>query len=305
MPKTLNGVIPPIVTPFTDDRKIDFESLDRLVDYQIEGGVTGIFVLGSSGEVSFLSDSERDQVVDRVVARAGGRVPVLAGAIDTSSKRVLDQIGRLADRGVEYAVVTAPFYAKTQDSDIEDHFRAIGKASALPVMAYDIPVAVHSKLSVDSLLALGQDGSIVGVKDSSGDQGAMRKLIQSNRDAGSPLSIFTGTEVVVDSNLLMGVDGVVPGLGNVDPAAYVRLFNLARSNSWVEAKELQDKLDRLFRIVDCDPNLVGPAQAIGAFKQALKWKGILSSSATSEPLRLLSATAVEEIDSIAAQYFNG
>ena len=216
---------------------------------------------------------------------------------------VIDQTRLLADAGVDYAVVTAPFYAPTQEADVEAHFRAVAKGSPLPVVAYDIPTAVHTKLSPDLVMRLASDGAIVAIKDSSAVQGQLRSLVVKNRAAGNPIKVFTGTEVVADADFLVGVDGMVPGLANVDPAGYIELYRLIKAGDWTAAARLQDRLAALFAIIHADQSLVGPAQAIGAFKEALRLRGVLATSATSAPLTLLSTEAKEEISRIVANHF--
>ncbi|QNP55261.1 dihydrodipicolinate synthase family protein [Tessaracoccus defluvii] len=297
----LTGVIPPLVTPFDANGDVHTDDLRSLCGSLADGGVHGLFALGSSGEVGFLSDAMRDTALATIVEASQG-LPVLAGCIDTSATRVLDHARRAADIGAGYAIVTAPFYAKTCTADIEAHFRWIAERSPLPVVAYDIPVAVHSKLDSDMLVRLALDGVIAAVKDSSGDQGAMRRLIRLNKAAGSPLRVFTGTEVVVDANLLMGVDGVVPGLGNVAPAGYVQLYDAARRGDWATAVTWQDRLEEFFDIVYADPDLVGPAQAIGGFKAAMTRRGVLSSWRTCAPQRPLSTEAVAKINELTDSY---
>jgi len=298
-----SGVIPPLVTPLTVDRDVDVEALERLVNFQIDSGVHGLFALGSSGEVSFLTDVQRDTVVQTVVASADGRVPVLVGAIDTSAARIVEQISRAADRGADYAVTTAPFYAKINQRDILDHFRHVAGHSALPVVAYDIPVAVHSKLAPTTVLTLAEERAIVALKDSSGVQAQFREVVMGNRELGRPLKIFTGTEVVADADLLIGADGIVPGLGNVDPASYGELYNLLAAGQWEEGRILQDRLVHLFRIINADESLTGPAQAIGAFKEAMRLRDIITTSVTAAPSTLLSEPAKKTISTIVTAHF--
>ena len=139
MDPRFTGVIPPVVTPFLDG-SVDLDSLDRLVDMLIGAGVDGLFLLGSSGEAAYLTDSRRDAVVARAVARADGRVPVLAGAIDTTAPRVIEQARRAAAAGADAVVATCPFYALNDAAEIEDHFRAIGAAVDVPLFAYDVQI---------------------------------------------------------------------------------------------------------------------------------------------------------------------
>src|SRR5699024_10496671 len=151
-------------------------------------------------------------------------------------------VRRAEEIGADGIVATAPFYAITGPEEIEAHFRAIAAATDLPVFAYDLPVCVHVKLDGDMLTRLGADGVLAGVKDSSGDDVAYRRLVAKNRAAGSPLVLLTGHEVVVDGTYLAGGNGSVPGLGNVDPAGYVRMDRAARAGDWETVRAEQDRL---------------------------------------------------------------
>ena len=285
-----SGVVPPTVTPLLEGGGVDVASLERLLERQLEAGVHGIFALGSSGETVFLSDAERDQALEVIVKTVGGTVPVIAGAIEPTTARVLDRV-RAAERlGADALVATAPFYAIVGPYEVERHFRAIAAASDLPLLAYDIPVCVHTKLSVDLLTRLAAEGVIAGVKDSSGDDVAFRQLLLSVQDKApeADFSALTGHEVVVDGMMLAGASGAVPGLANVDPEAYVRLHNACVAGNWTVARAEQDRLTRLFRIVDApDATAAGATRGVGAFKTALTLLGVIASNAVSLPMRPL------------------
>jgi 4-hydroxy-tetrahydrodipicolinate synthase len=292
------GVVPPLVTPLTADGSLDVASFERLIESQLAAGVDGLFVLGSSGEVGLLTDAVRSQVLKEAVRITAGRVPVLAGANDMSTARVVEQVRIAEFAGADALVVTAPFYVRPSEAEIEEHFRTIAAATELPVFAYDVPVRVHVKLGADLLVRLGADGVIAGVKDSSGDDVGFRRLVAANRAAGSPLTLFTGHEVVVDGALLAGADGVVPGLGNVDPAAYVRLFAAAKAGEWDEAKRIQDELAALFEIVFQAHGVSGEAAGMGAFKTALAALGVIDTNTMTRPVPSLEGETVERIRSI-------
>ncbi|MGJ6980248.1 dihydrodipicolinate synthase family protein [Aestuariimicrobium soli] len=291
----LTGVVPPLLTPLTLDGDLDRVSLERLVAHLLEAGVDGIFALGSSGEVAFFDDRCRAEVLAAVVETVAGRVPVLAGVIDMQTSRVLQHVRAAESAGVQGIVATAPFYAITGPDEIETHFRTLAAATDLPVFAYDIPVCVHTKLSADLLVTLGADGVLAGVKDSSGDDVGFRRLVALNRAQGSPLSLLTGHEVVVDGAYLAGADGVVPGLGNVDPAGYVRLHRAAAAGDWESARLEQDRLAALFEIVFEPSDKVGPAAGVGAFKTALRELGVLSTNVMSAPMAAIEGPAVGRI----------
>ncbi|WP_425308519.1 dihydrodipicolinate synthase family protein [Ammonicoccus fulvus] len=297
----LNGIVPPVLTPLDPSGAVDVESLDRLVDHLLAAGVDGLFVLGSSGQVAYLTDTERDLVVERVVARAAGRVPVVAGTPELTARRVVERAQAAERCGADAVVVTAPLYALNDAAEVAEHFRMIARGVSVPVIAYDVPVRVHSKLGVDLLLGLAREGVIAGVKDSSGDDVGFRILVRANEAAGRPLRITTGHEVVVDGMLLLGADGAVPGLANVDPAGYVRLWQAAQASDWVAARAEQDRLARLFDIVFVPRGRSGDAGGIGAFKSALVSLGVLGSATMPAPLAPLSAADASAIEDILAE----
>jgi 4-hydroxy-tetrahydrodipicolinate synthase len=278
---TLSGVIPPVCTPLTPEGEVDAGSLARLVDHLLAGGVDALFVLGSSSEVAYLTDAQRKVVLDTVVGHVGGQVPVLAGVIDMTTPRVLAHARVAVAAGVSGLVATAPFYTRTHPAEIRTHFRAVAADGGVPLYAYDLPVSVHTKLSAELLLELAAEGVLAGVKDSSGDDGGLRQVIL-RREA--PFSVLTGSEVTVDSALWMGADGVVPGLGNVDPHGYVNLVRSAALGDWEAARREQERLVRLFEIVHVGgTRMGGSSSGLGAFKAALHLRGVIDHPATAMP----------------------
>jgi len=284
----LSGVVPPLVTPLTPEYDVDTVSLARLVGYQLSAGVRGVFVLGTSGEGTFLTDDQRRSVLETVVAEVSGQVPVLAGAIDTSTARAGEHVAAALKVGVDAVVATAPFYAATHPAEIERHFTRLATvAGEAPLYAYDIPSRVSgTKLPAGLLIELGQRRVLAGVKDSSGQETSLRRLVLDRATAGVPgFAIMTGSEVTVDSALSFGVDGVVPGLGNVDPAGYVRIFDAVAAGDRDAARQEQDRLFRLFEIVEAaDRSRMGASSAaLGAFKAALFLLGVIACPLTAYP----------------------
>ncbi|MEU2924733.1 dihydrodipicolinate synthase family protein [Streptomyces sp. NPDC007251] len=296
LPTPLTGVVPPVCTPLTPDREVDVPSLLRLVGHLVEGGVHGLFLLGSTSEAAFLTDRQRRQVVEAVVAHVGGQLPVLAGAIDMTTPRVLEHVAAVTAAGAEAVVVTAPFYARTHRAEIVHHYRRIAAASDVPVIAYDIPVAVHTKLPAEVVLGLAADRVLAGIKDSSGDLAAFREIVTGTR-AHPGFSALTGSELIVDSALALGADGAVPGLANVDPHGYVRLYRMCRAGDFEGARAEQERLCALFGMVTVgDPaRMGGSSSALGAFKAALHLRGVIDCAVTAEPQVPLSGDEVERV----------
>ncbi|MFJ9408376.1 dihydrodipicolinate synthase family protein [Streptomyces sp. NPDC101393] len=304
LPAPLHGVVPPVCTPLDAQGEIDTPSLTRLVGHLVDGGVHGLFALGSTSEVAYLTDAQRATALEAVVKAADGRVPVLAGVIDTTTPRVLEHARTAAGLGADALVATAPFYTRTHPHEIAAHFRRIRAAVDLPLFAYDIPVAVHSKLSAALVRELAEDGTLAGLKDSSGDEGGLRRLIvelggRAGRSTGPQpgFSILTGSELTVEAALLAGADGVVPGIGNVDPAGYVRLYEAARAGDWERAAAEQERLVALFSMVDVgsEADMGRSSSALGSFKAALALLGVIERGTTAFPQVRLDEEAVAEV----------
>lgn len=293
-----SGVIPPLLTPRTADGALDLPSLRRLIDHLIDSGVDGIFALGSSSEVLYLTNEERETVLTTCVDTIAGRVPLIVGINDMTTARVIDEAKRLLTIGGEAIVVTSQFYAIDNAFEEERHFRAIADAVDVPVFAYDVPVRTKQKLPLPLLTKLAREGVIAGVKDSSGDDVSFRQLALATRDIDG-FAAFTGHEVVCDGAMLSGAAGLVPGLGNVDPAGYKRLYEAARAGDWETARTEQDRLAKLFDIVFVEtPSVSGGAAGLGAFKTALQVMGVLDSNTMSQPMEPLGDTETQRIRSI-------
>lgn len=291
----LRGVIPPVVIPLSEKKTLDLEAFNTSINRMIDAGVDGLFFLGSSGEVAFLTDAQRYHVLQEAVAIVNGRVPVLAGIIDMETMRVVDQAKRATGFGVDALVATAPFYALGGPKEVERHFRAIREYTDLPLFAYDLPQCVHTKLDPTMLVRLGTDGVLQGVKDSSGDDVSFRWLMLENEDAGHPLQILTGHEVCVDGAYLGGADGSVPGLANIDPVSYVEQWRAAQAGDWARVKELQDYLARLMFMTRKVKATVGFGAGVGAFKTALWQMGVFNTNQMREPVQPLVGEDVEAI----------
>jgi 4-hydroxy-tetrahydrodipicolinate synthase len=281
----LSGIIPPVCTPLTSDGEVDATSLARHLGYLLEAGVHGVFMLGSTSEVAFLTDLQRERVLEVAVVSVGGQVPVLAGAIDLTTARVVEQALRAKRAGVDGIVLTAPFYAQLgHPTELKAHFRTVQNRVDLPLVAYDIPVAVHTKLDAPVLLELAAEGTIAAVKDSSQDFASLRRLVAASREQ-KILSILTGSELLVDCAMFFGAAGAVPGLANVDPRSYVALHHACRCGDWDEARRIQDRLVRLWNIVTvANPLNKGTSSSIiGGYKTALMLRGLFANDQVGVP----------------------
>ncbi len=301
-PENFGGVVPPICTPFTTDGEVDTKSLEKLLKYQLDGGVTGVFALGTTSETGALSDAQRKQVIETTVGTIAGQVPVLAGTIGMGLESVIAYAQQAEELGADAAVVLGPYYHKYSDAEIANHFRIVKQAINIPIMAYNIPQMAQTVLSVDVVANLAAEGVIVGVKDSSGNEPAFRQLVSRTKQIPN-FSVFTGAEVTVDYAMFTGAAGVVPGLGNVDPAGYRKLYDTSVAGDWDAARVEQERLSHLFRIVhQATPGRVGnSAEVIGGYKTALREMGIIATNTMARPMPSLNTEETARIREILTQ----
>jgi 4-hydroxy-tetrahydrodipicolinate synthase len=296
--RELHGIIPPVCTPFSPEGHVDHDDLRSLLTFLLENGVHGLFMLGSTSETVTLTDRQQEEILTTALEVAKGRVPVISGAIDFTAARVIDRARRAEALGVDGHVVCAPFYLKPDGVEIVRHFSMIRDAIDKPVIAYDIPGAVQTKLDRKSIRTLVEKGTIAGLKDSSGQDANFRGVLLDNADHPE-FRVFTGSELTVDSALSWGAHGCVPGMGNVDPAGYVKLYTTFREGDVATARAEQERLYRLFNItkVAARPGIGHSAAAWGSFKQALGLRGVI---AHDQPIPPMSPLNEDERNSIRA-----
>lgn len=291
----LHGIVPPVATPYDADGELDRKSLRRLIRHLLDHGVHGLFMLGSTSECVFLSPAQRAAVLEVALDEAGGKVPIVAGILDATTDHCIAHARQARSLGVDGVVLTAPYYTRTSQGEIVDHFGYVRDAAALPIIAYDIPVCVHVKLERDTVRQLAERELACALKDSSGDEGSLRMLMLELADRRD-FAVLTGSEIVADYALLGGAAGCVPGLGNVDPAGYVRLYDAARRGDWPAARREQERLVALFRIaLQGVPHTSPGASGVGGFKTAMQLMGLIDHRRMGRPNRLLPDDAVERV----------
>lgn len=227
----VHGIVTALVTPLTPAGRIDEPGLDRLLDRQLAAGIHGIFVLGSVGEGPSLPPEMADLVARRTVSAVGGACPVLGGASDNSTELCLRRLDLLARAGVEYGVVTLPFYGWPER--IEEsvaYFRDLAARSPLPIMAYDLPKAVGWRLPQNLIEALFTLPNLAGLKSTHGDADAMIAACRSPlRPAG--FAFLPGNTALAVPLLQAGADGLVCTPSNVWPEPFVVLYQAYRENN--------------------------------------------------------------------------
>jgi 4-hydroxy-tetrahydrodipicolinate synthase len=215
-----------------------------VVEHVLAGGVHGVFILGTMGEGAALDDGRREAMARAAVKAVAGRVPLIAGVIEMSTRRAIATARVLAQTGVDALVVMAPCYFRHVDqAELLAHFRAVVEATDLPVVIYDNPHTTKNGLTLESVLALSEHPRVVGLKDSTGDISHFAQL--AHRFADGDFALFQGNETQLDASLLLGAHGLVVGMANLTPALVVELYECGCRGHRERAGQLQEQLLRL------------------------------------------------------------
>ena len=235
------GIIPPIITPLTPDRRLDADALRRLIDFDIEGGVHGIFAMGSSGEAMMVSREDWLETLRITVEHVNGRVPVFCGVINSSTARVMEDMKRAEDVGAENMVITPSFYLQNSCQDeIIRHYEALAAATKKNIVVYNIPGMTHAPIQPDTIARLADIDNVVAYKDSCADWEQVQRELYLLED--KDIAVFNGAEELCSAALIFGAAGCVPGLANFFPRLFVDMYDASLRGDIQACYELQKKV---------------------------------------------------------------
>jgi 4-hydroxy-tetrahydrodipicolinate synthase len=278
------GVLVPAITPLLPDGTPDLESLDRVIDYGINSGLDGFLLLGSTGESVPLSAVERLQVATRAVEYARGRTHLMIGVPALGTKDQVAEAVQLDALQPDSLLVASPGGFGLSQSELGGHFRTIAAAVSTPVVVYEVPSRVGVSLDAALIAALAADGTVAGVKDSSGDLVRGRGVSEATRQFPGFIR-YTGCEQCIDGAMLGGYNGAVAGLANVFPEFHVELIRRAGAGDWAGASEIQglimSLLDLYFHPL---ANASFNGQFFAIVKEALVQKGVIAHNTASAPM---------------------
>lgn len=223
--KKYSGITVPVLTPVLPDETVDEAGYRRLIRYLLDNGVHGVFACGTLGETMSLTQAERDRAIRIAADECKGRAKVFAGVMDTSTKRVLENIQRIEDCGVDAAVITPVFYDRhTSQSEIIRLFEDAAKATKLDLVAYNIPPFVVEKILPATVAELADIDSVKAYKDSGANFNETVKVCNALADR-KDFSILNGTPVQYMPSAMLGCDGCVPGMASMYPKVFVEAYN--------------------------------------------------------------------------------
>ena len=256
MKAKLSGMGVALITPFKDDDSVDFEALTRLVDYQIKSGTDYLVVLGSTAEAATLTEAEKDEIIDFVVGRVNGRLPVVRGVGGNDTRAVVEKLKKDNFQGISAILSVVPYYNKPSQEGIYQHYRAIAEASKLPVILYNVPGRTGVNMTAETTLRLAVDfpEKIVAVKEASGNLNQITDIIKNKPKS---FQVISGDDSFAFPLVTVGAIGVISVIGNAFPAEYSKMVRLALAGDYDGAREIHLRFTELIDLLFVDGNPAG------------------------------------------------
>ncbi len=259
----LRGCHVPLVTPFLEDGSIDEAGLRRLVNHLIEvEKVDGLVPCGTTGESPTLSHEEHGRVIEIVVEETRRRVPVIAGTGSNSTREAIEMTLHAEKVGADATLQVCPYYNKPTQEGLKEHFKAIARATKLPIILYNIPGRTGRNMEPETILELAEIDNIVGLKDASGDITQTMRILEGTRNRQRPFYVLSGEDALTFSIMALGGHGVICAVGNVIGREYRDMVHLMLEGRYAEAREIHYRTLPLVRALFLETNPVPVKEAM-------------------------------------------
>jgi dihydrodipicolinate synthase/N-acetylneuraminate lyase len=241
----LTGIIPPMITPLRARDELDIAGLEKLIEHILSGGVSGLFILGTTGEGPSLSYRLRRELIERVCKQVKHRVPVLVGITDTAFVESVNVARAAAEFGADALVVAPPYYLPEAQPELQEYLDHLMPELPLPLFIYNMPALTKVHLELDTVRRAMDNPRIIGLKDSSGDLNYFKAAAELIKQHRPDWPLFIGPEEKLFDALQLGGSGGVSGGANLFPKLYVKLCEAHRAGNLARAQELQKQIQRV------------------------------------------------------------
>lgn len=249
-----------LVTPFTEEKSVNYEELGRLIEYQIVGGIDAIIICGTTGEPVTMTEEERLSVISFTIEKVGKRVPVIAGTGGNCTENVVAFSKKVEKIGADGLLVVTPYYNKATQNGLYEHYKAVASAVQLPIILYNVPSRTGVNILPDTAARLGKEiDNIVALKEASGNITQVAEVI---RKAEGALDIYSGNDDQIVPILSLGGIGVISVLANVVPKETHDMVQSYLDGDVRKAAQLQLKYMELIQALFCEVNPIPVKKAL-------------------------------------------
>ncbi len=253
------GAATALVTPMNEDRSINFSKIKEVTENQIESGINALVVNGTTGEASTLSADEQAATIKAVCEQANGRVPIIAGAGSNDTARALLLAKQAEETGADALLIVTPYYNKTSQNGLIEHYYHIADNVNLPIIVYNVPSRTGVNIKPETYKELSRHKNIVACKEANGD---ITSVIRSIDLCGDEMHFYSGNDDQITPFMSIGGMGVISVLSNLMPGNVCDMCNACLNGDYKKAAELQIKYMRLIDALFCDVNPVPVKEAL-------------------------------------------
>ena len=244
-----------LVTPFNEDGSVDYESLEKLLRYQLDNGADFLCILATTGETPCLTADEKQRIKQLVVSTVAGRVPILAGCGGNNTAAVVEELKNADMKGISGILSVCPYYNKPSQEGLYQHFKAIAAATDLPVVLYNVPGRTGVNMSAATTVRLARDcKNIVAIKEASGSLEQVDEIIK-NKPAD--FDVLSGDDALTFPMVSCGAVGAISVIGNALPKEISRMIRLEFNGEYAAAREIHHRFTELFGLLFVDGNPAG------------------------------------------------
>ena len=252
---TIKGTGVALITPFNEDFSIDYDSLEELINYQINGGIDFLVVMGTTGESATLSSQEKMEVITFCKKINNCRLPIVLGIGGNNTFALIEEIKSTDLEGIDAILSVSPYYNKPTQDGIYLHYKMISEACSLPIILYNVPGRTSSNISANTTLRLANDfENIVAIKEASGDLVQIEKIIN---DRPNNFLVLSGDDGLTSKIIEIGGDGVIAVIGQSHPKEFSKMINTGLAGDFVKANQLHEKLNPIYSPLYQDGNPAG------------------------------------------------
>lgn len=251
----LKGMGVALITPFKEDESVDYDALGRIVEYQIQNGTDYIVALGTTAETPTLTEDEKKKIIDVVITKVRGQVPIILGVGGNNTKAIAETLKNGDFRGIDGILSVTPYYNKPSQEGIYQHYKAIAEASPLPIILYNVPGRTGVNMTAETTLRIANEfKNVVAVKEASGDITQMDDIIKRKPEN---FDVISGDDGITFPLITLGAVGVISVIGNAFPKEFSRMIRLALEGDYQSALTIHHSFSELFNLLFVDGNPAG------------------------------------------------
>lgn len=255
MENIFHGLGIALITPMKGDGEVDYDALEKLVEYQISNGADFLCILATTGEAPCLTKEEKDKITDVIKRVNNGRVPILKYCGGNNTQAVVEEIKTTDWNGIDGILSICPYYNKPSQEGLYQHFKAIAKASPLPVVMYNVPGRTGVNMKAATTVRIAKDfPNVVAIKEASGSLEQIDDII---KNKPSNFEVISGDDALTFSMIASGAVGVISVIGNALPKEFSRMIRLEFNNEYAAALKIHHQFTELYKLLFVDGNPAG------------------------------------------------